>query len=129
MKEYTCSVGDNSINLAGSMEDMIHVCHGIGGYLYSHDSDTDRVELYPEQFGYTEENLGMPEHAEMCDSCGRWIVPEVLKSQAGYYIGLFHHGLGDCVDGGPWSRLSNYFATEYEAQAALDSGNYKTREF
>jgi len=128
MKEYTCHCEAGSINLNGSMEDMLHVCHGINGYLTSYDSDTEKLDLYINQFDYLEEDLGMPEHAEMCDSCGRWIVPEVLKSQAGYYIGLFHHG-ADCVDSGPWSRFTEYFETENAASEALAGGNYKTRRF
>jgi len=67
-------------------------------------------------------------NSSFCETCGEIVSPQVCKSYAGYYVGLWHRN-PNCCDSGPWSRLSNYFATEYEAQAALDSGNYKTREF
>jgi hypothetical protein len=42
---------------------------------------------------------------------------QVLKSAAGYYIGYL------CNDGSPYSRESGYYASESNAQHALD--NYK----
>jgi hypothetical protein len=54
-----------------------------------------------------------------CPECNRTVVPEVLHSPAGYYVGT----MCGC---GPYSRESTYFATEpAAAQAqALASGRY-----
>lgn len=40
--------------------------------------------------------------------------PQVLKSNAGYYVGRLQDGM-------PYDRLSGYFATREEAQDALDT--------
>lgn len=47
-----------------------------------------------------------------CDSCGTDLVPEVLYSAAGFYIGT------KCKCG-PSSRESAYFATRGEAEEEL----------
>ncbi len=46
---------------------------------------------------------------------------EVLKSNAGWYIGTW------CAVHGPYTRESGYYRTEQEAKAALDSGNVRWR--
>lgn len=47
---------------------------------------------------------------------------EVLESAAGFYIGTF--------DNGPNCRLSvKYFGSRQEAQAALDSLNFESRDY
>ena len=56
----------------------------------------------------------MPQCEEMGDNCKIGNV-EVLRSNAGYYIGYY------CKECGPWDRLSKgYFATEEEAKRQLD---------
>jgi hypothetical protein len=47
-----------------------------------------------------------------CADCRHPLLPRVLQSAAGYYIGTMCH----C---GPYERLSGYYATEAEAHAAL----------
>lgn len=48
--------------------------------------------------------------------------PQVLKSQAGYYIGTVDK------EGMPYARWSDcYFYTEEEAQEALKNGSYPMR--
>ena len=43
---------------------------------------------------------------------------QVLKSAAGYYIGYL------CNDGSPYSRESGYYASESNAQHALDNDKF-----
>lgn len=60
--------------------------------------------------------LGAPDQC-----CGEKLDFQVLRSNAGYYIGTF------CPNCGPYSRESDYFRTGEEAQAALQQwqrGNY-----
>jgi hypothetical protein len=62
------------------------------------------------------EGLGAPNQC-----CGKKLDFQVLRSNAGYYIGTF------CPNCGPYSRESDYFRTDEEAQAALQQwqrGNY-----
>lgn len=53
-----------------------------------------------------------------CEDCGFVLVPRVLQSGAGYYIGTF------CANCGPYSRESGYYKTWGEAQRDLNSGNF-----
>ena len=56
----------------------------------------------------------MPQCEEMGNDCKIGNV-EVLRSNAGYYIGYY------CKECGPWDRLSKgYFATEEEAKRQLN---------
>ena len=60
----------------------------------------------------------MPQCEDMGDNCKIGNV-EVLRSNAGYYIGYY------CEACGPWDRLSKgYFATEEEAKRQLDWYRY-----
>ena len=52
-----------------------------------------------------------------CDECKCDLLPEVLRSAAGYYIGT----RCDC---GPYSRESDYYPTPEAAQSDLDKGTY-----
>lgn len=49
----------------------------------------------------------------ICSECGRALTLQVCFSGAGYYLGYL------CPCCGPYSRESEYFRTEKEAQAAL----------
>jgi len=48
-----------------------------------------------------------------CSDCGTILVPQVLRSAAGYYIGT------ECRCG-PYSRESGYYPSRESAQADLD---------
>ncbi len=50
---------------------------------------------------------------DRCDACGKALVLKVWVSPAGWYIGTACY----C---GPYSRESDYFPTEGQAQAALE---------
>ena len=54
-------------------------------------------------------------------SCGEQLPLEVLRSNAGYYIGYF------CPQCGPWSRESGYFRTREEAQTELENNTFESR--
>jgi hypothetical protein len=54
-----------------------------------------------------------------CADCAQVLVPRVLRSGAGFYIGTFCH----C---GPYSRESPYMS-ETEARAALEALDWPTR--
>jgi hypothetical protein len=49
---------------------------------------------------------------EKCEECSKPLIPEVLMSAAGYYIGT----KCDC---GPYSKESTYFKTREEAEKIL----------
>ena len=51
----------------------------------------------------------------ICEECGKTLIPQVLHSGAGYYIGTW-------CNCGPYSRESGYYGTRIEAQEALNSG-------
>ena len=54
--------------------------------------------------------------------CGKRLPLQVLSSQAGFYIGA-------ATDEGPCGRDSlEYWPTEGEAKAALESGNWTQRD-
>lgn len=55
-------------------------------------------------------------HSTQC--CGKELKIEVLRSNAGYYIGFF------CDQCGPYSRESGYYRTHEEAQRVLNSDNF-----
>ena len=58
--------------------------------------------------------LGAP---SKCEDCGRDLPLRVLSSAAGFYVGT-------ACDCGPYSRESDYFPSQDNAQKALDSGNF-----
>lgn len=49
-----------------------------------------------------------------CEDCGSKLEVQVLRSNAGYYIGRF------CDRDGPYERMSDYHPSEESAQAELD---------
>ena len=53
-----------------------------------------------------------------CEDCKQELIPKVLHSAAGYYIGTF-------CECGPYSRESGYYKTAGEAQTALDEGSFE----
>lgn len=50
-----------------------------------------------------------------CDTCGGYMLLQVCKSAAGYYLG-FH-----CPQCGPYSRETKYYETKEEAQNVLSN--------
>lgn len=55
--------------------------------------------------------------ARFCMSCKKTPLDAVYFSPAGFYIGTF-------CDCGPFSRESEYYKTQSEAEKALVSGDY-----
>ena len=55
-----------------------------------------------------------------CPDCSEKLIPKVMRSNAGYYIGT------SCCCG-PYSRESGYYKTKQEADVALTSGNIDWR--
>jgi RNase P subunit RPR2 len=55
-----------------------------------------------------------PPRQTECLECKTVLALRVLKSRAGYYVGY------RCDDCGPHGRISGYFRTEAEAEAALN---------
>lgn len=55
-----------------------------------------------------------------CPDCGVEVKLQVLRSQAGYYVGTQCH----C---GPYSRESGYYRTAEEAERDLKSDSYTIR--
>lgn len=53
---------------------------------------------------------------DTCEDCHRLLVPQVLRSAAGYYIGT-------ACSCGPYSRESGYYSSREEAQRDLDDLN------
>lgn len=58
--------------------------------------------------------------SDVCPNCSVKVVPKVLRSAAGYYIGT------EC-NCGPYSRESGYYPSLESAQEALKRGNYERR--
>lgn len=56
-------------------------------------------------------------HPNKCEDCGVVLHLQVLRSNAGYYIGTF-------CNCGPYSRESDYYPKREDAQIALDSRNF-----
>lgn len=52
-----------------------------------------------------------------CEDCHKELIPKVLHSAAGYYIGTF-------CNCGPYSRESGYYPTQESAQQDLDKGTF-----
>ena len=50
-----------------------------------------------------------------CSACNTELVPKVMSTMGGYYVGT------SCKCG-PFSRETDYFKTEEEAQEVLDNG-------
>ena len=55
--------------------------------------------------------------ASTCRECGTKLTNQVLRSTAGFYIGT----RCEC---GPYSRESDYYATEADAQKDLDANAF-----
>jgi hypothetical protein len=55
--------------------------------------------------------------SDVCPDCKIKLVPRVLQSAAGFYIGT-------ACECGPYSRESDYFKRREDAQKELDSGTY-----
>ena len=55
--------------------------------------------------------------ADKCGDCGVNVTLQVCRSGAGYYVGTY-------CNCGPYSRESGYYATQFEASAALTSGDF-----
>ena len=55
--------------------------------------------------------------SNVCSDCGVKVIPKVMSSPAGYYVGT------SCKCG-PYSRESGYYETEGQALAALQNGDY-----
>jgi hypothetical protein len=55
--------------------------------------------------------------SQYCPDCGKLLVFQVLKSNAGYYIAT------ECSCG-PYSRESGYYKTREAAQEALNYGEF-----
>lgn len=74
-------------------------------------------------------NGPLPDGSEIvCNGCGSLLPLSVHSSAAGYYLGFAcWNDPNECDSFGPYSRESGYFATEEEAQAALDSGQWAPR--
>lgn len=56
--------------------------------------------------------------ASTCPDCGVKLVPKILRSAAGHYIGT-------ACNCGPYSRESGYFKDLSSAQQALEKGGYE----
>ena len=54
---------------------------------------------------------------DVCPDCKVKLIPKVLRSNAGYYIGTW-------CNCGPYSRESGYYAKAEIAEKALETGNY-----
>ena len=67
--------------------------------------------------GETLASLGGAEFHQ-CDDCGVKLIPKVLHSAAGYYIGTF-------CNCGPYSRESGYYKTQQDAAKALADGSFE----
>lgn len=54
----------------------------------------------------------------VCDECKETMYIEILKSNAGYYIGFC------CKQCGPYSRESDYYKTAVDAAEALGNNTF-----
>ena len=64
--------------------------------------------------------------SKTCD-CGTEFELEVMRSAAGYYVGTCCHNSQCDRRGAPYTRESEYYRTEEEAQRALDTDTVKWR--
>lgn len=53
-----------------------------------------------------------------CEDCKKELIPHVMRSAAGYYIGT-------SCDCGPYSRESGYYKSALDAQTAFDEGSFE----
>jgi predicted nucleic acid-binding Zn ribbon protein len=58
-----------------------------------------------------------------CEDCGHVLKPEVLRSNAGCYLGTEYYIGTECYCG-PYSRESGYYRTYKQAESDLVSGEY-----
>jgi hypothetical protein len=56
--------------------------------------------------------------SSICPDCGVKLVPKIMRSAAGHYIGT-------ACNCGPYSRESGYFKSLAVAQTAFEKGGYE----
>ena len=59
----------------------------------------------------------LSQHAK-CEDCKVELIPKVLRSAAGFYVGTF-------CNCGPYSRESGYYKTKEAADQALADGSFE----